>query len=229
LPALVERKNKSKPEQLTLLRVYVVDDEIQVLDVIRKQLELEGYTVDTYFDPTLFVEQIDKLEPGVVISDQRMPRLEGLDVQQHLQTRKTSFPLILISGFPETRVSVEAMRYGAITVLDKPYRIAELLSAVEEGFAVLERALQSESEKQEVPDLPQPLPGYELYQDRLSPREREVINLVYAGATNKSIGIALNISIKTVEKHRGKAMRKLEVSSLAELIRLIDRERRIDN
>jgi FixJ family two-component response regulator len=110
------------------------------------------------------------------------------------------------------------MKAGAVTVLDKPFERSQLLDAIDEGFRQLEAA--------EAPDttLPPMLSGGETYLGRLSERELQVIQMVYDGATNKSIAIHLGISIKTVEKHRGRGMKKMDVSCLASLIRLMDRE-----
>ena len=198
--------------------VYVIDDEIQVLEVIEMQLRAAGFAVRTFLRPEDFLDCLDEMPAGVVISDQRMPGVEGLDVQQRLQDCPHRFQLILLSGYPETRIAVKAMKQGAVTVLDKPYDKDQLLSSLEEAFAALHRAASDDH------GLPRILPDGERYLDRLSQREKEVIDLVYSGQTNKSIGIRLGISIKTVEKHRGKAMKKMEVTSLAELIRLMDRE-----
>ena len=110
------------------------------------------------------------------------------------------------------------MKNGAVTVLDKPFDRAELLSAVKEAF----RQLKHSDSFNEI--LPPVLRPGESYLDRLSLRERDVILLIYKGATNKSAGIHLGISIKTVEKHRGSAMKKLGVPSLASLVRLLDRD-----
>jgi len=200
--------------------VYVIDDEIQVLDVIALQLNAAGYNVRTFSRAIEFLEALHELESGVVLSDQRMPELNGLQVQQQLQPFGHKFSLILLSGYPETSVAVTAMKQGAVTVLDKPYNKDQLLASLKDAFAVLNRASSDEQ------GLPPMLAQGERYLDRLSMRERQVVDLVYEGETNKSIGIRLGISIKTVEKHRGKAMRKMEVSSLAELIRLMDRELR---
>lgn len=205
-------------ESVNARRVYVLDDELQVLEVIELQLTASGFDVLTYSNPESFLSDLPTLSPGVVISDQRMPFEEGLGIQRQLQRRPNEFPLILLSGYPETRVAVEAMRQGAITVLDKPYNMAELLAALETAFQVLQKCARDEKL------LPPLLSNGQSYLSRLSRREREVVDLVYQGETNKSIGIQLGISIKTVEKHRGKAMKKMEVNSLAELIRLMDRE-----
>lgn len=200
-------------------RVYVLDDEHQVLEVIEMQLTAAGFDVVTYSRSSDFLRQASQLPRGVIVSDQRMPEIDGLTLQKHLQTLPNQFQIILLSGFPETRVAVEAMKQGAVTVLDKPYNREQLVSSIEDAFRALSRSEPG------LNGLPAILPGGEQYLDRLSQRERQVIDLVYTGQTNKSIAIALKISIKTVEKHRGKAMKKMSVSSLAELIRLIDRDR----
>ena len=197
--------------------VYVVDDEIQVLEVMQLQLTAADYRVRTFGNGKAFLAAVDSLDPGVVITDQKMPEMNGLELQEQLQTRAHQFRVILLSGYPETRVAVRAMKQGAVTVLDKPYNKDHLFESIEEAFQLLNRAILDEK------GLPPALPG-EKYMDRLSDRERQVIDFVYEGATNKKIAILLGISIKTVEKHRGKAMKKMHVSSLAELIRLIDRE-----
>lgn len=204
------------PEQ----NIYVIDDELQVLEVIEMQLTAVGYHVKSFSRPTEFLNQLETLPKGIVISDQRMPEVEGLGVQQAIKPYPQKFQLILLSGYPETRVAVEAMKQGAVTVLDKPYNKEQLLSSIKEAFSQLAAIVRDDT------GLPPVLPAGETYSSRLSSREQQVIDLVYVGETNKSIGIKLGISIKTVEKHRGKAMRKMEVSSLAELVRLIDREQR---
>ena len=199
-------------------RVYVLDDEIQVLEVIAMQLRAAGYEVRTFSRASRFLEAFADLPAGVVVSDQRMPDIDGLSVQQSLRGYEQKFKLILLSGYPETRVAVQAMKQGAVTVLDKPYNKEQLLSSLKEAFELLDRGATDRE------GLPPAMENGKRYIDLLSTRERQVIELVYRGETNKSIGIQLEISIKTVEKHRGKAMKKMQVTSLAELIRLMDRE-----
>jgi two-component system, LuxR family, response regulator FixJ len=199
--------------------VYVIDDEIQVLEVIEMQLAAVGYTVKTFSRASGLLAVVEQLEPGIIVSDQRMPEIDGLHLQRELQKWKHKFPLIILTGYPETRVAVQAMKQGAVTVLDKPYNKTQLIDSIEEAFQTLDRAITDDAH------LPPVLSNGAAYKDRLSGRETQVVDLVYEGETNKSIGISLGISIKTVEKHRGKAMKKMEVSSLAELIRLLDRER----
>ena len=199
-------------------RVYVIDDDPAVLEVISLMLTHAGYDVCPYQSSEKFVVDCSMLTPGVVVTDQVMNQVEGTEVQRHLLSRPNHFRVILVTAFPRTSLAVAAMKSGAVTVLDKPFDRLELIDAVEEGFRQLHDAEAFDHA------LPPILPNNENYLNRLSEREREVIQLVYEGATNKAIGIQLGISIKTVEKHRGKAMKKMSVMSLAGLVRLMDRE-----
>ena len=201
------------------MRVYVVDDDKAVLDIVQMMLSQAGYDVRAYQSSARFVEESKDLLPGVVVTDQVMHEVEGIEVQRHLNARPNHFRVILVTAFPRTSLAVSAMKFGAVTVLDKPFDRRELIAAVQEGFRQLHDAENFDRA------LPPALPLGESYLDRLSKREREVILLVYEGATNKSIGIQLGISVKTTEKHRGHAMKKMTLSTLASLVRLIDRER----
>lgn len=199
--------------------VYVIDDDPALLEMLRLTLAEQGYVAGCYLSSQEFVDRIPELEQGVVITDQFMIPISGLEVQSRLLSRRTDFRVIMITGYPRIDIAVKAMKLGAVTVLDKPFQREDLLDAVEEAFRILD-SLQDDDR-----ELPPELPNGQRYTDRLSSRETQVINLVYEGATNKCIGIRLGISIKTVERHRANAMRKLEVNSLARLIRLLERER----
>jgi two-component system response regulator FixJ len=199
-------------------RIYLVDDDPDVLKVVASMLQLSGYEVRAYNSPSEFLEDSQHLPPGVVITDQVMHGIVGIEVQRFLSARPNHFKVILVTAFPTTSLAVEAMKNGAVTVLDKPFERTELLAAVSEAFRQLKN-VDSFDER-----LPPVLPPGKSYLDRLSVREREVILMIYRGATNKATGIQLGISFKTVEKHRSGAMKKLEVSSLASLIRLLDRD-----
>ncbi|MCA9061444.1 MAG: response regulator transcription factor [Planctomycetaceae bacterium] len=201
-----------------LSRVYVIDDDPSVLAVVENLLRQADYDVIPFLSAAQFLSQFQSLPRGVVVTDQVMHDAEGTEVQRRLSVRPNDFRVILVTAFPRTSLAVAAMKAGAVTVLDKPFDRAELLEAVAEGFRQLE---DLHSNEQALPPL---LPDGKTYFNRLSDREQEVIRLVYEGATNKSIGIQLGISIKTVEKHRGKGMKKMQVGSLAGLIRLLDRE-----
>ena len=199
--------------------VYVVDDDPNVMAVLRLMLDQAGFNPVCFSSANEFLTKLPTLIPGMVITDQVMSETTGLELLRRLvEQRPNDFRLILISAYPRTSLTVSAMKLGAITVLDKPFDRRELLQSLAEGFRRLNAAEDTEL------TLPPMLPTGESYLDRLSSREREVILMVYQGKTNKSISIGLNLSIKTVEKHRARAMRKMSVNSLAGLVRLIDRE-----
>lgn len=198
--------------------VYAIDDDRLLLQALEKHLVEAEFSVRTFQSPTDFLNEVEDLEAGVVITDQQMPEIKGLEVIRAIRIYGGRFPAILLSGFPETRVAVAAMKMGTVTVLDKPYHPEQLLKSVQEGFELLEKLGRFNG-------MPPILPDGQKYADRLSGREAEVIGFVYEGSTNKAISIQLDISIKTVEKHRGRAMKKMEVTSVAQLVRLMDRER----
>lgn len=200
-------------------QVYVIDDDPALLEMLRLTLAEQGYTPQCYISSQEFVDQIPGLQRGMVITDQFMIPVSGLEVQSKLLSRRLDFRVIMITGYPRVDLAVKAMKLGAITVLDKPFEREDLLQAVQDGFELLD-SLQNDDR-----DLPPVLSHGQRYTERLSPREKQVVELVYEGATNKCIGIRLSISIKTVERHRANAMKKLEVNSLAQLIRLLEREK----
>jgi FixJ family two-component response regulator len=198
--------------------VYVIDDDLAVLEFLRLSLDLAGFRPRCYQSAAVFLQEAAELVPGVVISDQVMSEMSGLELQRRLVESLPAFRFILISGYPRTSLAVASMRLGAISVLDKPFDRRELLESVAEGFRQLEMSREQSAA------LPPVLPDGGCYLARLSRQELIVIRLVYEGATNKAISIQMGISVKTVEKHRSRAMRKLQVNSLAGLVRLVQRE-----
>jgi len=206
------------PSEPQRRRVYVLDDEQSVLGMLQLMLTQSGFDVLPFNSPLEFLARFRNLPPGVVLTDQVMGTAEGIDVLRQLSERPSDFSVILMTAYPKMKLAVDAMRAGAVTVLDKPFERENLVAAVEEAFRHLAAAIEEEAV------LPPPLPDGKTYFEQLSAREKDVLKLVYEGATNKSIAISLNISIKTVEKHRGRGMKKMGVNSLAALIRLMDRE-----
>ena len=204
--------------EYVMQRVYLLDDDPDVLKVVESMLQISGYSVLTFRCPIEFLAATQIMPAGVVITDQMMHGMLGIEVQRQLSARPNHFRVILVTAFPTTSLAVEAMKNGAVTVLDKPFNHTDLLAAVTEAFRQLRHAGAFDE------DLPPVLPSGDLYLNRLSVREKDVLLQIYKGATNKAAGIQLAISAKTVEKHRSSGMRKLEVSSLASLIRLLDRE-----
>lgn len=192
-----------------------------VLIAVSSVLSSQGYEVHRFATAAELLQAAHSVSPGVVVVCCENGTDNCPDEPIALVYRLPAFRVILVAAFPRASFVVAAIRAGAVTVLDTPLDSDSLISAVREGIGQLDCATQFDEAH---PGLPPVLPRGQCYLDRLSARERDVMQLVFAGATNKSIGIQLGISIKTVEKHRGRAMQKLEVDSVAGLIRLMDRE-----
>lgn len=198
--------------------VFVIDDDDILRDAVEHQLKVDGYQVKCFPNGRTFLKEFSKLPPGIILIDVRMPEIDGLELQRRLVAQGVSWPIIVMSAYPGTDGTVVAMRQGAFTVLDKPINMTDLCELMEDAFVELDRRCDQNA------DLPPELGGAVRYLDRLSDREREIIDQVYAGSTNKAIATELGLSVKTVEKHRGRAMKKMQVRTFAQLIRLIDRE-----
>lgn len=198
--------------------IFVIDDDELLLKALTHYLEKEGYAVIGFSSGREFLKAYPSLQPGVILIDIRMPQINGLELQRRLISRGLCWPVIVMSAFPGTDGTVVAMRQGAYTVLDKPIDVPDLLKLLEDAFVELDRRVDLAD------DLPPELGGQIRYLDRLSERERLIIDYVYSGETNRAIADMLGLSVKTVEKHRGRAMKKMLVNSFAQLIRLMNRE-----
>ena len=188
-------------------------------------LSSQGYEARRFATAAELLEMSHELSPGAVVICSENATVSSPDETIALVCRQPAFRVILVAALPRASFVVAAIRAGAVTVLDTPLDSDSLISGVREGIGQLDRAREFNKAH---PGLPPVLPRGQCYLDRLSARECDVMQLVFEGATNKSIGFQLGISIKTVEKHRGRAMQKLEVDSVAGLIRLMDREQGVN-
>ncbi len=183
-------------------RVYLINGDQTALDITEMMLSQAGYDVQTYQSSARFAEDSALLIPGLVVMDQPIKRI----VQG-----------ILVTALPRTSLELAAANLAAATVLENGFRNRDLIEAVEDSFRQLQ---ENEHQKN---SLPSGVPEDGGCLKELSAREREVIHRVYMGDTNKAIGIQRGISGKTIEKWRSSAMKKLRVTSVASLVRLIDR------
>lgn len=190
--------------------VHLVDDDDSIRRSVGFMLKTSGYHVNSYASGTDLLKEARKLEPGCILLDIRMPGLDGLAVQQQLQSAGVSFPVIIMTGHGDITLSVRAMKAGAIDFIEKPFEKAVLLSAVEEGLASMAR---SDSDRERSRDATVRL-------EVLTSRERQVLDGLAEGLPNKSIAYDLGISPRTVEIHRANLMAKLKVRSLSEALRL---------
>ena len=191
-------------------RVFIIDDDQGILDALNRFLRTAGYETKAYSSPQAFLEEHDPSMPGCVVLDLSMPRMNGLAVQRELVTRGTERPIIFLSGRGTVPASVEAMKAGAVDFLPKPLKGDELLSAIKVAEERDRVRLQRAAERKAASKLI----------DKLSPREKEVMELVVQGHLNKNIAALIGTTIQTVKAHRGRMMKKMGVRSVAELVRL---------
>lgn len=196
--------------------IYVIDDDPSVREAIQNLLESVGLAAQTFASTQEFSRADHTSEPGCLILDVRLPGMSGLDFQSTLRKQEIFLPIIFITAHGDVPMTSRAMKAGAIEFLMKPFQKEELLAAVRHG---LERDAQRRKEQAEVDEL-------RLRSDQLTPREREVMDLVVTGRTNKEIGSDLGLSEVTVKIHRSRMMQKMQVTSVAELVRISDKLQR---
>ena len=202
---------------MTTTTVYLVDDNDGFRDSTAWLLETAGFDVHAFAGGQPFLDAWPVASAGekqCLISDIRMPEMSGLQLQEELLRRNIALPVIFVTAHGDVPLAVEAMRKGAANFLEKPFGDDALIEAVH--LALRQPALPPESGG----DGGEPDPDAENRLQRLSPRERQVLELVIASKSNKLIADVLGISIKTVELHRANMMTKLEVRSLPELMKV---------
>lgn len=189
--------------------VHIVDDEEAVRDSIAMLLRSAGLKSRQYLDAQTFLATFEPGHSGCVILDIRMPRMTGLELQQELNRRGWSVPLIFITGHGDVPMAVEAMREGAIDFLQKPFNDEEMIQRVQ-------KALEHDTRlRQQYGDLD----AITQRVKTLTPREREIAERIVAGEANKVIALELAISERTVELHRARVMQKMDVRGVAQLVR----------
>lgn len=190
--------------------VHVVDDDEAVRDSLRFLLELEGLPVRTYPAAAALLEA-ELPDAGCIVSDFRMPGIDGLQLLDALHTRGVRLPLVMMTAHGEVPIAVRAMRSGAIDFLEKPFEQQQLLDAIgralDQNRADLAARSQALAATQRLA--------------QLTPREREVLEQLVAGKSTKEIARDLGTSPRTIEVHRARVAHKLEANSLPELVRLV--------
>jgi len=194
------------------LPIFLVDDDAAVRDALRLYLEGSDFAVKTFDSAEAFLGKIGEMGRGVLVLDQRMTGMSGLELQSELKGKGVELPIIFITGHGDVSMSVRAMKGGAADFLEKPFRNSDLLASIEQVLA------QDEAKMEE-----------NLYQaratvkcNRLTPREKEVMGCIVRGLSNKNIAELLGVSIRTVEAHRGRVMAKMDAGSLPDLVRMAD-------
>jgi FixJ family two-component response regulator len=194
----------------TALTVFLVDDDAAVRDALGLLLGIRGYRMALFANAEDFLAAWRPAWLGCLVIDIRMPGMNGLALQQHLKTIGCVLPVIIITGHGDVDLARQAFRADAHDFLEKPLDDDKLVHAIDEAFADV-RVLASNSARR--------ASALALF-PALTPREREVMELVVAGRHNREIALLLDISARTVEVHKARLMDKLDVDNVADLVRM---------
>jgi len=193
--------------------VFVVDDDASVRKALARSIQTANLNVKVFASAREFLDQGPPDGPGCLVLDVRMPGLSGLELQAELNSRNIRIPIIFITGHGDIPMSVKAMKGGATNFLTKPFEIAKLLEAIREALKQDKGLHASRLENAEAQRRIQ----------TLTPRERQVLGFVVEGRLNKQIAVELGASERTIKVHRGRVMYKMEVKSVADLVRIVER------
>ncbi|MBX3027801.1 response regulator transcription factor [bacterium] len=191
--------------------VYVVDDDPAMRSSLRWLIESVGLAVCTCGSAREFLATYRDNGPGCLVLDVRMPGMSGLDLQAELVRQSIEIPILIITGYAEVPLAVRAMKAGAFDFIEKPFSDQTLLDRIRAAVARDEVTRRRRTVREQI----------EARMRLLTQRERDVLDRVIAGKSNKVIAAELNLSMKTVEVHRAHVMEKLRATSLADLIRLV--------
>jgi FixJ family two-component response regulator len=193
--------------------VFIVDDDADVRESLQELLESVGLHSQSFGTAQQFLAAGHDDGPSCLILDVRLPGISGLDLQHELKKSRKSIPIIFLTAHADVPMSVKAMKSGAIEFLTKPFRHQDLLDAVQRSLA---RARILREKERELTEL-------QRRSERLSVREREVMNLVVSGMLNKQVAAELGASEATIKMYRSQVMKKMQAKSLPELVRMADK------
>ena len=191
--------------------IFVVDDDEAVGRALASAGRLLGRPVRAFTSAASFLAAYEPDQPGCLVLDIRMPGMTGLELQRKLADDGVTLPVVMVSGHADVRIAVEAMTLGAVTLLEKPFRLDELLGHVRRA---LEKDAAARESRERTADAGARLAA-------LTAKEREVLELVAAGRTNREMADALGLSVRAVEDRRARLMKKVNAKSVAALVRLL--------
>ena len=189
--------------------IFIVDDDPSVRDALAVVFDMEGFTSRTFASGDEFLEAVKSETPGCVLLDVHMPGRSGLDVLKSLEVETVGAPVFVISGQADIPMAVSAIKLGAVDFIEKPFDADTVVNRVREAIS----RMKARDSVRETPDFP----GSE----HLTPRERDVLKEITAGASNKEAGRTLGISPRTIEVHRARIMEKLGARNAADLVRIV--------
>ncbi len=192
------------------VNVHLIDDDEGVREALTILLAEAGFTVRTHKSGLDFLEALATATSGVIVSDIRMPGIDGLELQQRLKTAKHALPLIFITGHGDIQMAVQAIKEGASDFLEKPFEDSLLIEAIQTAVRRKGSAQADQSSGEAAERIA-----------TLTPREKEVLDCLIVGKLNKITAHDLGMSIRTVETHRARVMQKMQARSLSELVRMV--------
>lgn len=190
--------------------VYVIDDDEAMRDSLNFLLDSSGFGVTLFDDAQAFLDVLPGLAFGCVVSDVRMPGIDGIELLKRMKAQQSPFPILIMTGHGDVPLAVEAMKLGAVDFLEKPFEDDRLTTMIETAIRQAEPAAKSEAISQDIA----------ARVASLSPRERQVMEGLIAGLSNKMIAREYDISPRTIEVYRANVMTKMQANSLSELVRL---------
>jgi two-component system response regulator FixJ len=190
--------------------VHVVDDDRAMRESLDLLLVSAGYTARLYDSASALLARLDDLEAGCIVTDVRMPEMDGLQLVSELKRRGAAFPVVVMTGHADVALAVQAMKAGVVEFIEKPFEDSVLIEAVDMALALAPEALVSQTERE----------AFSRRLQDLSAREREVFEAVIEGQSNKVAAQRLGISPRTIEIYRANVMSKMGAENLSQLVRM---------
>jgi RNA polymerase sigma factor (sigma-70 family) len=206
----IRASNDAMNEDTSNSTVYIVDDDQAIRHAMELLMRSVGLNYEIFHSGDDFLSEHSNDRAGCLVLDIRMPGLGGLELQEKLNELGCTLPIIFITGHGDVPMAVEAMQKGAVDFIQKPFRDQELLDRIGEAIKADQERRSAREEQTVVRDK----------MEKLTNREREVLDLVVTGKPNKVIAYELGVSQRTVEIHRARVMEKMEAKSLADLVRM---------
>ena len=190
--------------------VYVIDDDEAMRDSLDFLLDSAGFHITLFESAHHFLDAVSSLDFGCVVSDVRMPGIDGIELLKRMKTNHSAFPVVIMTGHGDVPLAVEAMKLGAVDFLEKPFEDDRLIGMIDAALRLAESSARGEAATLDIA----------ARIATLSPRERQVMDGLIAGLSNKLIAKEYDISPRTIEVYRANVMTKMQAGSLSELVRL---------
>lgn len=195
----------------TVPTVFIVEDEVKIRDSLAYLLESSGHTVECFGTAEGYLNSFDPKKHGCIVLDIDLPGMSGVDLHQELKSRPYSPPVIFLTGQGDIGLAVRAIQLGAIDFLEKPFNAETLIQQIKAAFKKDKLLRIAAAQLKKICQR----------HESLSPRERQILDLVVDGRSNREIGETLELSHRTVENHRASILRKMGATTSIELVRMV--------